>query len=63
MRLAPTDHRFAAELFAVVAANYAWQTPTEPQGARPKTANEVWLIDLVFDRTAEGRVLTHKSEI
>jgi putative transposase len=25
--------------------------------ARPMTANEVWSIDFVFDRTAEGRVL------
>jgi putative transposase len=25
--------------------------------ARPKTANEVWSMDFVFDRTAEGRVL------
>ena len=25
--------------------------------ARPTTANEVWSIDFVFDRTAEGRVL------
>jgi transposase InsO family protein len=25
--------------------------------ARPKAANEVWSMDFVFDRTAEGRVL------
>jgi transposase InsO family protein len=25
--------------------------------ARPKTANEVWSVDFVFDRTAEGRVI------
>ena len=25
--------------------------------ARPKAANEVWSIDFVFDRTAEGRVI------
>src|SRR5207245_7732365 len=25
--------------------------------ARPKLANEVWSMDFVFDRTAEGRVL------
>lgn len=24
---------------------------------RPRTANEVWLMDFVFDRTAEGRVI------
>src|SRR3546814_2907102 len=29
---------------------------------RPKTANEVWSMDFVFDRTAEGRVIKCRSE-
>lgn len=30
---------------------------------RPSRANEVWSMDFVFDRLADGRGLTHKSVI